>query len=63
MTVMIDELLTLLGDMESFSEIGDALSCLVEREASRELSENDLTFVSAASRPPSFSDFFRRYCK
>ena len=60
---MMEELLSLIGDMESFSEVGDRLSSLIDEVHEKELDEDDLTLVSAASQPPPFREFLRRYDK
>ena len=63
MKVMVEEILTLIGDMESFPIENDNLSSLVSETDEGELNEYDLTLVAAASKPPSYHDFLCRYCK
>lgn len=59
----IEELLELAGDMESFPIEEDRLSSLVAEVDDGELDEYDLSLVAAASKPPSYRDFLKRYSK
>ncbi len=54
-------ILEIMAEMNSFSETNDDLSELVARYDSDEISENDLSFVSAAYSPPPFSEFLKRH--
>ena len=55
----VERLLTLAADMESFIHIDDALGELVESVSNDELSEFELSFVSAAAATPSYTAFLR----
>lgn len=53
--------LEIMAEMNSFSEINDDLSELVARFDEGELSDDDLSFVSAAYSPLPFSEFLKRH--
>ena len=55
----IERLLNLTADMESFIHSNDALGKLVDSIADDELSEFELSFVSAATATPSYASFLR----
>ena len=59
----IEELLILMGDMESFPSENDTLSSLIAETDDGELDEYDLSLVAAASKPPSYQNFLNRYGK
>lgn len=54
-----ERFLTLAADMEAFAHTNDALGRMVESAADDELSEFELTLVSAASAAPSYAAFLR----
>ncbi len=53
-------ILTIMAEMNSFSEINDDLSELVARYDDGELTEDDLSLVSAAYSPLSFSELLKK---
>lgn len=53
-------ILTIMAEMNSFSEINDDLSELVARYDDGELTEDDLSLVSAAYSPLPFSELLKR---
>lgn len=53
-------ILTIMAEMNSFSEINDDLSELVARYDDGELAEDDLSLVSAAYSPLPFSELLKR---
>ena len=57
------EMMSILGviaEMNSFSEIHDDLSSIIENYSNGELTEDDLSMVSAAYSPVPFSDFLKK---
>lgn len=54
-------ILSLLAEMNSFSEINDELSVMVNRFDDSELSEDDLSLVSAAYTPMPFSELLKKH--
>lgn len=59
----INQVLELVSEMESFSPAEDELSALVSRLDSGELSEDDLSMVSAAYAPRPYSEFLKKLKK
>lgn len=57
----MSSILTILAEMDSFSDLGDDLSKLVRQYDDGELAEDDLLLVSAAYSPPPFSDFLKKH--
>ena len=57
----INDILTVAADMETYLPAGDSLTALIDAHANDELSEEDLTFVSAAGSSQSFEAFRRRF--
>ncbi len=53
--------LKLAADMESFSPLGDSLSDWVDRYSDDELTEDELTFVSAAGGAQSYAAFRKKF--
>ena len=53
-------ILEIIAEMNSFSEINDDLSELVARYDDGELTEDDLSLVSAAYSPLPFSELLKR---
>ena len=61
MSNKIADILSVAADMEAIFPVGDSLTDLVESFKEDELSEADLTFVTAASSNPSFESFRKRF--
>lgn len=55
----MSDILRLLAEMNSFSEINDGLTEMINRYADSELSEDDLSLVAAAHAPKPFSDLLK----
>lgn len=57
----MSEILSLLGEMESFTPGEDAMSSLVSLyDEENELSDADLSLVAAARAPMSFAEFMKK---
>lgn len=56
-------ILRLMAEMHSFSDSDDELSSLINRFDDHELSEDDLSLVSAAYTPVPFSELLKRKSK
>jgi len=54
-----ERILTLAADMEAFAHTNDALGRMVDAISDDELSEFELSLVSAASSAPSYAAFLR----
>ena len=57
----MDSVLSLMAEMNSFTETGDELSVLVNRFDDAEISEEDLSLVSAARGPMPFSELIKKH--
>ena len=55
----MSSILSVIAEMSSFSEINDELSVMVNRFDDTELSEDDLSMVSAAYTPMPFSELLK----
>ena len=57
----MEEILSVVAEMNSFSDMQDELTEVVNRFEDDELSEDDLTMVSAARAPMPFSEFLKKH--